>query len=39
MMSYFWDSRVEKVYKLKFAKRDNKEEFIDYISKLMVDQF
>ena len=39
MMSYFWDSKVEKVYKLKFAKRDNKEEFIDYISKLMVDQF
>lgn len=39
MMSYFWDNKVEKVYRIRFAKKDNKEEFMDYISKLMVDQF
>lgn len=39
MMSYFWDSKADKVYKLRFAKKDSKEEFIDYIGKLMVDQF
>jgi hypothetical protein len=39
MMSYFWDNRVEKIYRLRFSKKDNKEEFIDYISKLMVDLF
>ena len=37
MMSYFWDSKIEKSYKLKFCKKDNREEFIDYIGKLMVD--
>jgi len=39
MMSYFWDSKIEKVYRLKFSKKDNREEFVDYIGKLMVDQF
>ena len=39
MMSYFWDNKVDKVYKIRFAKKDNKEEFMDYISKLMVDHF
>ena len=39
MMSYFWDSKPDKVYKLRFAKKDSKEEFIDYIGKLMIDQF
>lgn len=39
MMSYFWDNKVEKLYKLRFAKKDNKEEFIDYITKLMIDLF
>ena len=24
MMSYFWDSKVEKSYKLKFCKKDNR---------------
>ena len=38
-MSYFWDNKVEKTFKLKFYKKDNKEEFTDYIAKLMVDQF
>jgi hypothetical protein len=39
MMSYFWDNKVDKVYRIRFAKKDNKEEFMDYITKLMVDQF
>jgi len=39
MMSYFWDNKIEKVFRVRFSKKDNKEEFIDYISKLMVDQF
>jgi hypothetical protein len=39
MMSYFWDSKVDKLFKIRFAKKDSKEEFIDYITKLMVDQF
>lgn len=39
MMSYFWDNKVDKIYRIRFAKKDNKEEFMDYISKLMVDQF
>ena len=25
MMSYFWDSKIEKVYRLKFTKKDNRE--------------
>ncbi len=25
MMSYFWDSKVDKVYRIRFAKKDNKE--------------
>jgi hypothetical protein len=39
MMSYFWDKQVDKSYRFKFAKKDNREEFSDYIAKLMVDQF
>ena len=39
MMSYFWDSKNEKVFRLKFSKKDNKEEFMDYITKLMVDNY
>jgi len=39
MMSYFWDNKVEKTYRIRFAKKDNKEEFIDYIRKLMIDLF
>lgn len=39
MMSYFWDSRTDKVYRFKFSKKDSKEEFVDYIGKLMIDQF
>lgn len=37
MMSYFWDSRPEKVYRVRFGKKDSREEFMDYITKLMVD--
>lgn len=37
MMAYFWDSRPEKVYRIKFSKKDNREEFMDYITKLMLD--
>ncbi len=39
MMSYFWDNRADKVYKFRFGKKDSREEFVDYIGKLMVDQF
>ena len=38
-MSYFWDDRADKVYKFRFGKKDSREEFVDYIGKLMVDQF
>lgn len=37
MISYFWDNKVSKVYRIRFNKKDNKEEFIDYITKLMID--
>lgn len=30
---------MDKVYRVKFNKKDNKEEFIDYITKLMVDYY
>jgi hypothetical protein len=36
MMSYFWDSKAEKVHRVRFSKKDNKEEFLDYIAKLML---
>jgi len=39
MMSYFWDNKIEKIYRIKFSKKDNKEEFMDYISKLMADNY
>ena len=39
MMSYFWDNKVDKVFRVLFAKKDSKEEFMDYIYKFMVDQF
>ena len=39
MMSYFWDNKVDKVFRVRFAKKDSKEEFMDYIYKFMVDQF
>jgi hypothetical protein len=39
MMSYFWDSRVEKVYRIRFGKRDSREEFIDSVAKLMIDNY
>lgn len=35
MMSYLWDNKVEKCYRLRFAKRDSQEEFMDYVKKLM----
>lgn len=25
MISYFWDNKIEKVYRIKFNKKDNKE--------------
>ena len=37
MIAYFWDSRPEKVYRIRLSKRDSREEFMDYISKLIVD--
>ena len=37
MISYFWDTKIDKTYRIKFAKKDNKEEFMDYIKKLMID--
>jgi len=37
MMSYFWDNKVEKIYRIKFGKKDSQEEFMDYITKLMID--
>lgn len=37
MMSYFWDNKLEKVFRVRFSKKDNKEEFMDYITKLMID--
>jgi hypothetical protein len=39
MMSYFWESKADKLYRIRFAKKDNKEEFMDYITKLMVDNY
>jgi hypothetical protein len=36
VMSYFWDSKAEKVHRVRFSKKDNKEEFMDYIAKLMI---
>lgn len=39
MMSYFWDNKVEKVYRVRFSKKDSREEFMDYITKLMLDHY
>jgi hypothetical protein len=24
MMSYFWDNKIDKIYRIKFSKKDNK---------------
>ena len=35
MMSYFWDNNKHiTVYKIKFAKKDTAEEFVDYFKKI-----
>lgn len=34
MLSYFWEAKSDKVYKLEFAKKDSREEFLDYVCKL-----
>jgi hypothetical protein len=39
MMSYFWDNKIDKVYRIKFNKKDSKEEFMDYITKLMIGNY
>jgi hypothetical protein len=39
MISYFWESKTDKMYRVRFAKKDNKEEFMDYITKLMIDNY
>lgn len=38
-MSYFWDNKNDKTYRVKFPKKDNKEEFLDYITKLINDHY
>jgi hypothetical protein len=37
MISYFWDNKADRIYRIRFNKKDNKEEFMDYITKLMVE--
>lgn len=39
MMSYFWDNKIDKVHRIKFLKKDSKEEFMDYITKLMIGNY
>jgi uncharacterized protein (DUF2225 family) len=39
MMSYFWDNKIDKVHRIRFAKKDSKEEFMDYITKLMIGNY
>lgn len=36
MISYFWESKNERVYRVEFGKRDSREEFLDYVRKLRV---
>ena len=35
MISYFWESKNDKIYRLEFPKKDSREEFLDYINKLV----
>jgi hypothetical protein len=39
MISYFWDNKIDKVHRIKFGKKDSKEEFMDYITKLMIGNY
>lgn len=34
MLSMFWESKNDRVYRLEFQKKDAREEFVDYISKI-----
>lgn len=34
MLSYFWETKNDKVYRLEFAKKDSREEFMDYLSRI-----
>ena len=34
MLSYFWETKNDKIHKFEFAKKDSREEFLDYASKL-----
>ena len=35
MISYFWEGKNDKIYRLEFSKKDSREEFLDYINKLV----
>ena len=35
MMSFLWDTKVDFGVQLRFAKKDNKEEFSDFIRKMV----
>jgi hypothetical protein len=35
MISYFWDTKNEKAYRIRLPSKDAKEEFCDYVKKLM----
>jgi len=34
MISYFWETRNDRVYRIEFGKRDAREEFMDYVRKI-----
>lgn len=34
MISYFWETKNDRVYRIEFPKKDSREEFMDYIRKL-----
>ena len=35
MISYFWESKNDKIYRVQFYKKDSREEFLDYVNKLI----
>lgn len=34
MISYFWETRNDRIYRIEFNKKDTREEFMDYIKKI-----
>lgn len=34
MISYFWESKNDRIYRIEFQKKDSREEFLDYVAKI-----